>query len=55
MDFLTPQNHGVDTNITPLRQTMTDLLHFSATAAILDAILKKKKNTFPKVRFFLDF
>ena len=24
--FLDPQNHSVDTNITTLRQTMTDLL-----------------------------
>ena len=26
--FLDPQNYGVDTKITTLRQTMTDLLQF---------------------------
>ena len=38
--FIDLQNHGVDTKITTLRQTMTDLLPFKCTAAILDAILK---------------
>ena len=47
--FIDLQNHGVDTKITTLRQTMTDLVPFKCNGGHLGRHFEN--NTFPKVRF----
>ena len=51
--FIDLQNHGVDTKITTLRQTMTDLLPFKCNGGHLGRHFEN--NTFPKVRFSKNF